>query len=155
MPQLQRKVLAIPYIVRRGKKTRFLVVQDAESQEWTFISGTCEPNERPRVCVVRELYEETKGLISLRGLPKRTRVFRIILNNKRIDVFFIPLRITEEQMKTLPAEFLQIETHIHEYEENSQIRFETLAMFQRRKNIWPLIWDVMRSPAFHEDCPRL
>ena len=92
---MERKVLLIPYIRGIGGcRTRFVVVQHAASSDWTFISGTCEPNERPIACALRELAEETLGWVQIGRMPKNTRHVRIVLGEerKRIDVYFIPVR---------------------------------------------------------------
>lgn len=157
---VERKILAIPYILQTNRKTKFLVVQDRATQDWTFISGTCEPNEPPTKCVLRELHEETKGLISLKIIPKRSRRFRVIHDGKRVDVFFIPLRLSndchdkDEEMRKLSQQFQDIECDIPEYEENLQLRFETLAVFLRKKNVWNFIRDVIASHDFELNCPR-
>lgn len=151
---VERKVLAIPYIRQRGRKTKFLVVQDRTTNDWTFISGTCETNEPPVKCVLRELFEETKGLISLGKLPKRVKRFRIVHERKRIDVFFIPLRLShDEEMRRISQEFHDIESDIPEFQENIQLRFETLAVFLRKKNVWSFIRDVIDTHDFVLNCP--
>ena len=73
------------------------MVRDAEEGDWTFISGTCEHGETYQKCAIREIYEETKGLISIKSLPKRTKRFQTMYQDKRVDVMFIPLRLTERR----------------------------------------------------------
>lgn len=144
---MKRKILAIPYIRRKGRATRFLVAQDAATFEWTFVSGTCEKGERPDRCVLREMKEETKGLITLRKIPSYTKRFRLHLHDKRVDVFFIPLRLSNRKVAEIPRIFQNVDvSHLPKtYSENVQIRFESLPQFQRRKNIWSYIWDVMSA----------
>ena len=157
MTPLNRKILAIIYVSLKkyGKKPRFLVVKDAEEGDWTFISGTCEHGETYQKCAIREIYEETKGLISMKSLPKRTKRFQTIDQDKRVDVMFIPLRLTGEAMKIMVAEFPNRETYERpELEENTDMRFETMGQFLRRKNVWDFVRDLCNNNMFLETCPK-
>lgn len=153
----QRKILAIPYILLRksGKKTRFLVVRNAEFQEWSFISGTCEPRESIDKCAVREIHEETRGLISLKGIPKRTRRFQTTYQGDRVDVLFIPLQLTEEEMGRMVEDFPVMNTYdMPGMEENTEIRFETLGQFKRRRRVWSFIQELYDTEDFMLLCPK-
>lgn len=157
MPILVRKILAVPYVRLPGKlKTRFLVVRDQESKEWTFISGTCEPGERAAKCVLRELWEETRGLVELPKLPARTKQFRLVRENKQVDVFIIPLRLKDEEMRTMVRQFYETEGGDlpEEFLENDRIVFETMAQFRRRKDIWPWAHGIIESEEFEQRLPR-
>ncbi len=157
MPRLRRKILAILYVSLRkfGKKPRFLVVRDAAEGDWSFISGTCEHGETYDRCAIREIAEETRGLVSMKSLPKRTKRFQTIYQDKRVDVLFIPLRLTEERMRMMVELFPEIETHGRpELEENTDIRFETIGQFVRRKNIWSFVRDLCNDVMFLETCPK-
>lgn len=153
----QRKILAVLYVLLRksGKKPRFLIVKDAESSNWTFISGTCEPREPIHKCAIREIQEETRGLISLKSLPKRTRKFQTMYKDKRVDVLFIPLQLSEEQMTAMSEDFPHMNTHGRpELEENTELKFETLNRFLRRKDIWSFVETVCQDEMFEELCPK-
>lgn len=155
MPQ-QRKILAIPYVLFRksGRKPRFLTVRDAEYDEWTFISGTCESRETVDHCAIREIWEETKGLVALRKIPKRTRRFRTNYEGNRVDVMFIPLQITEEEIVEITEQFPYVETGGRvEMEENTDLRFETMGRFMRKKKLWNFIKRLVETEEFHNCCP--
>lgn len=152
----QRKILAIPYVLLRksGRKPRFLVVRDAAEGEWTFISGTCEPGEPYHKCALREIHEETRGLVSLKALPKRTRRFRTNYQGKRVDVLFIPLRMTEEDMKMIVENFPNMPTYDRpELEENIEVRFETFGQFRRRRRVWSFVQELYDTEDFVSRCP--
>lgn len=157
MRHSERKVLVIPYIRVPNKRTRLLVVQHAESGDWTFISGTCQRRESPDRCVVRELAEETRGLVHVRCIPKRAIRFRAVVDQKRVDVYFLPLRMKEQEMVELVRtyDFLgaTLPSNQYGYFENAQLSFQTLAQFKRRKNIWEYVKAILDLPAFHEHCP--
>ena len=157
MTPLNRKILAVIYVSfsKYGRKPRFLVVKDAEEGDWTFISGTCEHRETYDKCAVREINEETKGLISMKSLPKKTKRFQTVYQDKHVDVLFIPLRLTEERMKMMVEEFPNKETYGRpELEENTDMRFETMGQFMRRKNIWEFVRNLCNNSTFLETCPK-
>ena len=157
MPTVERKILAVIYVSLRKyeKKPRFLIVKDAVEKEWTFISGTCEENERTNKCAIREIREETRGLVSLKTLPKRTKIFQTVYENKRVDVMFIPIRRTEEQMKQMEIDFYEIPTNDRpELEENTDLRFETLGQFMKRIHVWEFVKDLCNTEQFIEMCPK-
>lgn len=157
MPTVDRKILAVIYVSLRKyeKKPRFLIVKDAVEKEWTFISGTCEEHERTNKCAIREIREETRGLVSLKTLPKRTKTFQTVYENNRVDVMFIPIRRTEEQMKQMEIEFCEIPTNDRpELEENTNLRFETLGQFMKRIHVWEFVKDLCNTEQFIEMCPK-
>lgn len=155
-----RKVLVLPYVAASGRrKTRFLVAKDRASGEWTFFSGTCEAHEVPIRCALRELYEETKGLVHLPRLPAGTRRCRIwempgqcpaSKQPKRIDVFFVPLKVDSiEKMKGLVDDFdVRQGDFPKEFFENTMIRFQTIAQFKANRGIWSYIKRVMNRREF-------
>lgn len=149
-------MLVVAYVSMRryGRKPRFLVAKDAESRDWTFVSGTCEPRETADKCAVRELWEETRGLVSIVRLPKRTKRFQTVYENNRVTVMFVPLRLSEEQMATIVSEFPETDSNgREEMDENTALRFETLAQFSRRKNVWSFVKELIGSEQFLSMCP--
>lgn len=157
MPPRGRKILAVLYVLLRkqGKKPRFLVVKDARDREWTFISGTCEPGEPYDKCAVREVHEETRGLVSLQKLPKLTRRFQTTYKNNTVHVLFIPLRLTEEEMRQMSADFPKMETYGRpELEENTALRFETMGQFMRRRHVWEFVKGLCETDTFMDMCPK-
>jgi 8-oxo-dGTP pyrophosphatase MutT (NUDIX family) len=158
--KITRKVLVIPYVPSSGRrKTRFLVAKDRASGEWTFFSGTCEAYEVPIRCALRELYEETKGLLQLSCLPTNTHHCRIWDRQqqkdkrvKRVDVFFVPLSMESvAKMKDLVADFdVRQGDFPKEFFENDIIRFQTLAQFKANRRIWSYIKRMMYRKEFRK-----
>jgi len=148
----QRKVLIIPY-VRDDHRTKIVVVQHAESKDWTFISGTCEPGEGSLTCMTRELREETLDCVKLCYIPKNTEILHIVTANKHIKVFFIPIR----KHSTLYNQFMKTKKMFEEgcICENSQLQFMTYQMFLR-KRIWNFIRDsILNNPSFQRKLKKL
>ena len=51
-----------------GGTPRFLVVRDRRHHDWTFVTGGCQNKKeisRPLLCALRELKEETKGIVDV------------------------------------------------------------------------------------------
>ena len=61
------KSIAIP-VSFSGDKPRFLTVRDRRFKEWIFVTGGCRKREIPNPirCALRELEEETRGVVSLK-----------------------------------------------------------------------------------------
>ena len=61
------KAIAIP-VTFTDDKPRFLTVRDRRFKDWIFVTGGCRRKEiaNPLRCALRELEEETRGVISLK-----------------------------------------------------------------------------------------
>ena len=67
----KHKAIAIP-VTFTGDKPIFLTVRDRRFKDWIFVTGGCRRREitNPIKCALRELDEETRGVVSLkRGEP--------------------------------------------------------------------------------------
>jgi 8-oxo-dGTP pyrophosphatase MutT (NUDIX family) len=62
----RNKVMTIP-VIYTPDGPRLIAVRDANYKEWTFATGGCKRRENPANCAIRELYEETRGIINLGG----------------------------------------------------------------------------------------
>jgi len=61
------KAIAVPVSFIDGKP-RFLTVRDWRFKDWIFVTGGCRRREiyNPLRCALRELEEETRGVVSLK-----------------------------------------------------------------------------------------
>ena len=61
------KAIAVPVSFADGKP-RFLTVRDWRFKDWIFVTGGCRRREifNPIRCALRELEEETRGVVSLK-----------------------------------------------------------------------------------------
>jgi 8-oxo-dGTP pyrophosphatase MutT (NUDIX family) len=166
-PQRERhKAIAIPM-----SKDHFLIVHDRRYREWTFVTGGCRRREvfNPLRCAIRELEEETRGLINLkRGSysyfkfttdtpePRDIEDGVAVLNHYHVYVFNLPMtsiehrhiikRFIEEKRKMEGSEV----PFRKNYDENDDCRFETLETIQSM-NLWPMIrTHVLENPAFQQ-----
>jgi 8-oxo-dGTP pyrophosphatase MutT (NUDIX family) len=62
------KAIAIP-VSFADDKPRFLTVRDYRFKDWIFVTGGCRRREiiNPLRCALRELEEETRGVVSLKN----------------------------------------------------------------------------------------
>jgi 8-oxo-dGTP pyrophosphatase MutT (NUDIX family) len=171
MPRERHKAIAIPMSKVNGV-LHFLVVHDRRYREWTFVTGGCRRREvyNPLRCAVRELEEETRGLINLkRGAysyfkfttstpePRDIEDGVDVLNHYHVYVFNLPMtavehrhiirRFTEEKNKMEGAEV----PFRKNYDENDECRFEPLESIARYPNLWPMIRsNVLTNPEFSQ-----
>ena len=63
----KHKAIAIP-VTFAGDTPRFLTVRDKQFKEWIFVTGGCRRREifTPLRTALRELEEETRGVVSLK-----------------------------------------------------------------------------------------
>lgn len=158
------KAIAIP-VSFEDDRPRFLTVRDRRFKEWIFITGGCRKREIPNPlrCALRELEEETRGIISLKNgeytefkfTVKENPTTELIYN---VFVFFVPYKRREqiefiskfnnEKLKTNQKKIAHIpikKTH----DENDYISFDTLEEFNNRKR-WDLIVDnIIKNPKFY------
>ena len=150
----------------------FLIVHDRRYREWTFVTGGCRRREiyNPLRCAVRELEEETRGIINLkRGSysyfkfttntpePRDVEDGVDVINHYHVYIFDLPMtsldqttvvkRFTEEKKKMEGAEV----PFRKNYDENDECRFESLDSISNCQNLWPMIRKhVIGNPEFSQ-----
>ncbi|QIG60005.1 hypothetical protein [Dishui Lake phycodnavirus 4] len=158
------KSIAIP-VSFMGDKPRFLTVRDRRFKEWIFVTGGCRKREiaNPLRCALRELEEETRGIVSLKNgeytefkfSVKESPAVELIYN---VFVFFVPYKRNEqieiiskfnnEKIKTNQKKIAHLPIK-KTYDENDYISFDTLEEFNNRKR-WDLIVDnIIKNPKFY------
>ena len=164
----KHKAIAIPVIRTQGQESQFLVVRDRRFKDWIFVTGGCRRREIPNPLrtALRELEEETRGVISLkRGeyahydftVPEAPGSDVELIYN--VYIFFVDWdmnerdemvrRFYEEKAKCLAAK-LQKKPIKRTFDENDHMVFETMGVFAERKQ-WDLILDnVIKNPKFYE-----
>lgn len=150
------KAIAIP-IVDTGTEKKFLLVHDKRHKEWTFVTGGCKHNEvyNPLRCALRELEEETRGIIDIRrGLYSYFK-FSAQPGNDPIEysvyhVYFIHVgHVSQEKLTELEELFNtekeKMDTHKvyfqKNYDENDSMKFMTLDFILNCKTLWKFIYD--------------
>lgn len=167
----RHKAIAIPvsYI---NDVPHFLVVHDRRYKEWTFVTGGCRRREiyNPLRCAVRELEEETRGLINLKRGSYTS--FKFITNTPEprdledgvsalnfYQVYLFELPMTSIEHRHLVRRFTDEKIKMEEnkipfrknYDENDDLKFETIETISAKPNLWPMIREhVLNNPEFQE-----
>ena len=165
MDSIMHKAIAIPIIETGHGPPKFLIVKDKRYNEWTFVTGGCRMREvyNPIICALRELEEETRGIINIkRGLYTYFSFFMEfnIIEKARYHVYLIRLHKTPEELNKLVDEFYSEKdkmdsnkiTFRKNYDENDDIMFLELDEIPEKcSNVWKLISDnVLNSKKFYD-----
>ena len=72
------KAIAIP-VSFADEKPKFLTVRDRRFKDWIFVTGGCRRREifNPLRCALRELEEETRGVVALKNGEYSTYKFTV------------------------------------------------------------------------------
>ena len=97
------KAIAVPVSFATGK-ARFLTVRDRRFKDWIFVTGGCRRREifNPLRCALRELEEETRGVVSLKS-GEYTEFKFTVKESPTVDleynvfIFFVDYSISEQQ----------------------------------------------------------
>ena len=177
--ETRHKAIIIPVIKSDDGENKFLTVKDSRHQEWIFVTGGCKKSEvdYPLKCGLRELEEETRGVINIKAgefsefqfesnvrSPEETRKDRLegVIVTLVYHVYIINLNLSQEQQTRVIQEFhvnkarMELNkingVHIKKaYDENDDISFDTLEEFNK-KSRWDLIINnVIQNPLFYEN----
>ena len=171
MKEEKHKAIAIP-VTFVDDKPRFLTVRDRRFKEWIFVTGGCRKREvfNPIRCALRELEEETRGVVNIKsglythfvfetpeidevttlstGTTLVYHVFLFFVKINQVEQSLIVQRFNEEKakMETRKRDKLSIK---RTYDENDFMAFDTLETFAR-KNRWDMIINkVIKNPDFY------
>lgn len=150
------KAIAIPVIDTEHGESKFLLVHDQRHHEWTFVTGGCKYVEifNPLKCAVRELEEETRGLVSIKkGYYKYFRfthtnkdpiensIYHVYIlhvgtiSTKELDELEHQFKIEKEKMDTNKVVFKK------NYDENDSMKFMNLGDILKCGTLWRFIYD--------------
>lgn len=160
----KHKAIAIP-ITFTGDKPKFLTVRDKRFKDWIFVTGGCRRREisNPIRCALRELEEETRGIVNLKSGEYTNYVFTV-KESPTVDlvynvfVFFVEYskndqsdiikKFYEEKHKTFLKK-LNKQPIKKTHDENDYISFDTLEEFNVRKRWDLIINNVIKNPEFY------
>jgi hypothetical protein len=147
-------------------------VHDRRYREWTFVTGGCRRREiyNPLRCAVRELEEETRGIINLkRGSytyfkfstntpePRDVEDGVDVLNHYHVYIFNMQMTHIEQRhiVKRFTEEMSKMDTNAvpfrKNYDENDDCKFENLDSISKLPNLWPMIRQhVLGNPEFQK-----
>lgn len=155
------KALAIP-VSFADETPRFLTVRDKRFKEWIFVTGGCRRRENfyPLRCAIRELEEETRGVVSLKK-GEYTSFSFTVKESPSVElvytafVFFIDY--TKNEQNELVKRFNEEKYKMHTkkiqmkrtYDENDFMSFDTLAEFNTRNRWDVIVKHVLMNPEFY------
>ena len=157
------KAIAIP-VSFTGSKPKFLTVRDRRFKDWIFVTGGCRRREIPNPirCALRELEEETRGVISLKKVNIRT--FKFIVKESpgvelEYNVFIFFVNYTQQEQNELIKKFndekqkkfkkIQKLPIKRTFDENDFMNFETLTEFNTKKQWDRIVKNVLNNPEFY------
>ena len=157
----KHKAIAIP-VTFAGETPRFLTVRDRRFKEWIFVTGGCRRREvyNPLRCALRELEEETRGVISLKDgeytsytfnikesdiIELEYTVFIFFVNYSKMEQLELIRRFNEEKYKMHTKQIHMKRT----YDENDFMSFDTLPEFNQRRRWERIVRNVVDNPEFY------
>ena len=158
------KAIAIP-VSFVDDKPRFLTVRDWRFKDWIFVTGGCRRREilNPLRCALRELEEETRGVVSLKN-GEYTEFKFTVKESPTVDleynvyIFFVDYNRAEqhsqvkkfyEEKQNTSLKKLMNQPIKKTHDENDYMSYDTLEEFNTRKR-WKLIVDnVLKNPQFY------
>jgi len=158
------KAIAIP-VTFTSDKPKFLTVRDRRFKDWIFVTGGCRRREivNPIRCALRELEEETRGVISLKKGQYSDFKF-VVKESPGVDleynVFIFFVDYTPQQQSDLIRKFndekqktnlkkIQKQPYKRTYDENDFMNFETLTEFNTKKQWDRIVKNVLNNPEFY------
>lgn len=156
------KAIAVP-VTFIENVPRFLTVRDKRFKEWIFVTGGCKRREiyHPLRCALRELREETRGVISLKEgeytsytfnvqesdtVELEYTVFILFVDYTRGEQFELIRRFNEEKFKMYTKKI-----HVkRSYDENDYMSFDTLQEFNSRHRWDRIIQNVIQNTEFYK-----
>ena len=158
------KAIAIP-VSFVDEKPKFLTVRDRRFKDWIFVTGGCRRREifNPLRCALRELEEETRGVVALKTgeytefkftvkesptVDLEYNVYVFFVNYTRQDQQSMIKKFYEEKQKTNLKKLQKLPIK-KTFDENDYMSFDTLEEFNTRKR-WKLIIDnIIKNPEFY------
>ena len=158
------KAIAIP-VTFIGDKPRFLTVRDRRFKDWIFVTGGCRRREIPNPirCALRELDEETRGVVNLKkgeytdfkfivkespGVELEYNVFIFYVNYTKQEQDELVRKFNEEKQKTNLKKIQKLPIK-RTHDENDFMNFETLTDFNKKKQWDRIVKNVLNNPEFY------
>lgn len=159
------KAIAVPVCLSEDRPV-FLTIRDRRFKDWGFVTGGARRREitAPLRTALRELEEETRGVVSLKSGEYSTYTFTV-KESPTVDliynvfVFFVNFtktqrahtvtRFLEEKAKT-QLKKLQRQPIKRVFDENDFMSWDTLEEFQGRPKKWDrIVQNVIKNPEFY------
>jgi 8-oxo-dGTP pyrophosphatase MutT (NUDIX family) len=158
------KAIAVP-VTFSGSKPKFLTVRDRRFKDWIFVTGGCRRKEIPNPirCALRELEEETRGVVNLKkgeytefkfvvkespGVDLEYNVFIFFVNYTHQEQIDLVKKFNDEKQKTNLKKIQKLPIK-RTFDENDYMNFETLSEFNTKKQWDRIVKNVLQNPEFY------
>ena len=158
------KAIAVP-VTFTGAKPKFLTVRDRRFKDWIFVTGGCRRKEIPNPirCALRELEEETRGVVNLKkgeytefkfvvkespGVDLEYNVFIFFVNYTHQEQIDLVKKFNDEKQKTNLKKIQKLPIK-RTFDENDYMNFETLSEFNTKKQWDRIVKNVLQNPEFY------
>jgi 8-oxo-dGTP pyrophosphatase MutT (NUDIX family) len=158
------KAIAVP-VTFTGSKPKFLTVRDRRFKDWIFVTGGCRRKEIPNPirCALRELEEETRGVVNLKkgeytefkfvvkespGVDLEYNVFIFFVNYTQQEQIDLVKKFNDEKQKTNLKKIQKLPIK-RTFDENDYMNFETLSEFNTKKQWDRIVKNVLQNPEFY------
>ena len=158
------KAIAVP-VTFTGSKPKFLTVRDRRFKDWIFVTGGCRRKEIPNPirCALRELEEETRGVVNLKkgeytefkfvvkespGVDLEYNVFIFFVNYTQQEQVDLVKKFKDEKQKTNLKKIQKLPIK-RTFDENDYMNFETLSEFNTKKQWDRIVKNVLQNPEFY------
>ena len=158
------KAIAVP-VTFTGSKPKFLTVRDRRFKDWIFVTGGCRRKEIPNPirCALRELDEETRGVVNLKkgeytdfkfvvkespGVDLEYNVFIFFVNYTQQEQNDLVKKFNDEKQKTNLKKIQKLPIK-RTHDENDFMNFETLSEFNTKKQWDRIVKNVLNNPEFY------
>ena len=158
------KAIAVP-VTFTGSKPKFLTVRDRRFKDWIFVTGGCRRKEIPNPirCALRELEEETRGVVNLKkgeytefkfvvkespGVDLEYNVFIFFVNYTQQEQIDLVKKFNDEKQKTNLKKIQKLPIK-RTFDENDYMNFETLSEFNTKKQWDRIVKNILQNPEFY------
>ena len=158
------KAIAVP-VTFSGSKPKFLTVRDRRFKDWIFVTGGCRRKEIPNPirCALRELEEETRGVVNLKkgeytefkfvvkespGVDLEYNVFIFFVNYTQQEQIDLVKKFNDEKQKTNLKKIQKLPIK-RTFDEKDYMNFETLSEFNTKKQWDRIVKNVLQNPEFY------
>jgi 8-oxo-dGTP pyrophosphatase MutT (NUDIX family) len=147
---VREKVLVVPYVVsydftKRKNIIHFLMVKDRSYHEWGFISGGVKHGENNFDAAMRELKEETSGLLKL---PYDNMKFRFTSKYRTKEHAERDKRRNEKVKNNYTVyifswrDLYRLKKHIEGFVENEEVIDIAVRPYEEFEDVWSFCQDI-------------
>lgn len=149
----KEKSIAVPY-VKIENEIVFLTVLNKKFMEWGFVSGTVERDESPIEAAIRELFEESKKMLSIYDIKNVPNNHFVVYDTKENESRFRKYNFftfdvtsifsSKQAFSKFETSFFTTQIPGREYNENICMKFQTIRELNKRKT-WEFITSIVNK----------